>query len=221
MMRLLLAAVMLLAPLPSHAQIVRGTDPSVPSVVTYMGSFGNGYSQSFVADGTQLSRLTFWYYPGAAPAGFPYGWFSTLTVFSRTGYHDFAFWQGSGEGVLFGMALDHNTSGRFDIVFPTPLQLVLGDTYAFGVYSNNCSPYEVFAECYVPEGSFALPHIEMTANNAYDRGQAFQLSEGPNGRDLRFEVVFLPEPSTAALCAVALLALAVRPLRRRAAALHR
>jgi len=199
MKRLLWLAAFLALPAVSHGQVVIGTDPDVPANRVVFGGEGSGTTQTFVARGQYLRRLSFWFHGGTTVV-------PAMYYFSK-------FWLDKGpfteEHVLFNTYLDQEVSGRVDMVFADPLAVIDGEIYSFTLWTNNGSTAGEDEYCLycTPIGeTFRYPQVEMTAIDAYVDGfssNAYTRGQYRRSGDIRFEAEFLvPEPHALGMLAV-------------------
>ncbi len=96
--------------------------------------------------------------------------------------------------------------------------MVMGQPHYFQVFGDNCGARDCIVDGAPVTVLGRQSHVELTTTDAYADGGLFLRSFGPDdgivGRDVRFEAVFVPEPSTYALLAAGLGALALLRCRR-------
>lgn len=209
MRKFLCAAALLCAPALSDAQTIIGTTPAPVVEVMPRG----GILQSFVAEGTELSRISFWFYGGTAANERSIDYFVYFNLYSGVGRGGF---------MISPIFLSHLNQGRLDVVFDTPLSVMLGAAYSFEVYLNNCDAiYEggCGSRGMPITGVVSDPRVEVTTTDSYAGGTylvPFNDFAPTPGRDIRFEAEFtsVPEPSTVVLLGAGMLMIGVGAGRR-------
>lgn len=192
MKKLLLAAALLCAPTVGQGQVVIGTEPGAATTLHPFGYTGQGVTQTFIARGGQLARLSFWFYGGQGilAGGDAETFFTALFIQKgSTLIEDYS----------FRTFLSQQSQGRVDIVFDQPLWMTEEDVYSFILYTNNSGVG--CAECAPIGNRFILPRVEMTSVDAFADGQAtIVVGNTVFSGDVRFEAEFtVPEPSSMAL----------------------
>lgn len=212
MRKWILAAAFTLMPAVGHSQTITiGTTPGAPTDVYQIIPDSDGYFQSFVAPAPWLTRISFWYRAGTSPDD-RLDWYSRFQLYQDAEIAN---------GPFLIQYLSPTTDGRVDIKFNDPLQVVTGQTYAFGVYVNGCGGTYT-PECDTPVGiGYVGPAVQLTTVDAFAGGTAIQWHDVnlPNN-DLRFEATF--EVAEAAplpmMVAGVLMMLAAAVIRRRKSA---
>lgn len=211
MRKLLFAALLSALPMGLSAQIVKvvGTEQNAPTVFQPIGMEGDGLTENFYAEGSQLNRLSIWFDFGAAPdLGSGYGGYFAFVQIDKG--------QTFESGFLARTFIPPSTNGRFDWVFDTPLEIQAGTGMSFTVWVNNCG--ERTGNCAVPIGAVRPPSLEVTTGEAFYNGQMRSTDGSPphTPQDIRFEAQFtLPEPANVILLLSACVPLSALLLRRR------
>jgi hypothetical protein len=210
---IVIALVFLCAPLhAADAQpVVIGTDAGAPTTREYM-EWDLRLWQTFVAGGDQMTRLSFWFYGGENNAAGGNGDDQTTSLSVYAGANQNA-------SVLYSQRLPQTHQGRFDVQFANPLAMVLGATYAFRIFTTSCGPALTWGGCGsegMPIGDeYRLPSVDVTTVDAYSDGTYTRDVVVKPNSDLRFEAVFVPEPSTLVLLISGVAGLAITARRGR------
>ncbi len=224
----LLALLLASAPLAAQPSFTDGSDPSAATEAMGVGDLSQVWiGQTFVARATTLSKVSFWFTQGVRSVpGWDYvNWFyftKGAETYSEENNYEFMFYRTM-------RPKPAGFYGRRDIWFGTPLELVVGQTYNFGMAVSDCGiSYSKANAC---AGGFGAPAgpipndgsmVDVTFEDAYDDGYMLY-SEAETGgairdRDMRFVLTYgVPEPATLGLVLVALLGLVGTTLRHRRA----
>ena len=208
-----------------RALTVAGTSPLAPTYDFLLTAAPGGATQTFVAEGSFLRRVTFWFIPGSTlieEDGSSYGYETRLLVTKGVGLDVNCCGGYEDPNLLFDQVLDPFATGAYTVGFGRGLALEPGEVYSIVLLTDSC----IASLCGGPPsyGTFGNPSVEATIEDAYAQGELYGtifplidgdlLAEG----DLRFKAVFstVDEPSTGGLLAIgAVTTLLIGAARRR------